>query len=72
MTDEQVISRASEFIRLLAQLGSNGRTELLNGVKLSGSNPPSFVFQNHDDLGSREDLFFDEELSVQPPPTEHQ
>ncbi|OJD11107.1 hypothetical protein AJ78_08057, partial [Emergomyces pasteurianus Ep9510] len=49
MTDEQVISRVRDTLWLLKQLGTAEAAELLNRVKVSESNPFSFIFQSHND-----------------------
>ncbi|OJD28220.1 hypothetical protein ACJ73_00377 [Blastomyces percursus] len=48
MTDEQVISRVRDTPRLLEQLGTAGAAELLDRVKASEPNPPSFVWKIDD------------------------
>ncbi|PGG98895.1 hypothetical protein GX51_06542 [Blastomyces parvus] len=67
MTDEQVISRVRDTLRLLEQLRTAGAAELLDRVKASEPNPPSFVFQSHDGSGSRTNVRFDQELPMQLP-----
>ncbi|OJD25806.1 hypothetical protein ACJ73_02823 [Blastomyces percursus] len=67
MTDEQVISRERDTLRLLEQLGTAGAAELLDKVKASEPNPPSFVFRSHNGWGSRTNARFDQELPAQMP-----
>ncbi|QSS65040.1 hypothetical protein I7I51_05881 [Histoplasma capsulatum] len=66
-THPEVISRVRDTLRLLEQLGTAGAAELLDRVKASEPNPPSFVFQSHDGSGSRTNVRFDQELPMQLP-----
>ncbi|EER43783.1 predicted protein [Histoplasma capsulatum H143] len=66
-THPEAISRVRDALRLLEQLGTAGAAELLNRVKASEPNPPSFVFQSHDGSGSQTNTCFDQELALQLP-----
>lgn len=69
MTDEQVISQVCDSLQLLEQLGTAEAAKLLDRVKSSGSNSPSFIFPSHDDLGSGTKTLFDKALPPQAPLT---
>ncbi|KAK2752219.1 hypothetical protein FQN54_008151 [Arachnomyces sp. PD_36] len=66
-THPEAISRVRDSLRLLEQLGTAEAAKLLDRVKTSGLNPPSFVFQSHDGSGSQTNTLCDEELPVQLP-----
>ncbi|EGC42645.1 predicted protein [Histoplasma capsulatum var. duboisii H88] len=60
----QVISHVRDTLWLLEQLRTAEAAELLDRVKASKPNPPSFVFQSHDGSGSRTNIRFDQELPI--------
>ncbi|OJD24951.1 hypothetical protein ACJ73_03687 [Blastomyces percursus] len=69
VTHAEGISHVCDSLRFLEQLGTAEAAKFLDRVKSSGPNPPSFVFQSHDDPGSQTNSLFDKELPLQPPLT---